>query len=87
MAADPITAADVRAAAQDVYDRLKHEMAAQARNTLLNDLSLSLNDLAAKLGEMELHDDTGDRFDAGYMVALAEIRAWMNEQARTEGEA
>lgn len=80
MAADPITAADVRAAARDVYDCLKHEMAAQARNILLNDL-------AAKLREMELHNDTGDRLDEGYMMAWRDLRDWMNEQAPTEGEA
>lgn len=60
--------------------RLKCEWQAQERNALLNDL-------AAKLGGMELHDVTDYRFDAGYMAAHAEVWRWMNEQAPTEGEA
>jgi hypothetical protein len=80
VAADPITAADVRAAAQDVYDRLKHEMAEQARNTLLNDLARLLN-------AMDLHLPWSAAFVSGYEQAQREVRAWMNEQAPTEGEA
>jgi hypothetical protein len=77
---EPITAADVRAAAQDVYDRLKYEMAAQARAAVLSDLS-------ALLSEMELHDNTGDPYDMGYMGAWKNVRDWMNAQAPTEGAA
>lgn len=78
MAADPISAADVRAAAQDVYDRLKHEMAEQARNTLLNDL-------AARLNSIEPDGDDLSEYAYGFEEACRAIRRWMNEQAPTEG--
>lgn len=33
--------------------------------------------IAAKLREMELTDDTGDQFDAGYMEAVREMQEWL----------
>ena len=30
--------------------------------------------LARKLDEMQLHDDTGDPYDEGYMAAIQELR-------------
>lgn len=34
--------------------------------------------LSAKLDAMQLHDDTGDPHDEGYMAAVAELREWMH---------
>lgn len=39
---------------------------------------LGLRDL---LNEMQLHDDTGDRHDAGYMSAVNEVREWLKRNA------
>lgn len=33
--------------------------------------------LGAKLDSMELHDDTGDSHDEGYMDAIHELRDWL----------
>jgi hypothetical protein len=35
--------------------------------------------LGAKLDDMELHDDTGDPRDEGYMAAITEIREWLSQ--------
>lgn len=33
--------------------------------------------LSAKLDDMQLHDDTGDPRDEGYMAAVDELRRWL----------
>lgn len=33
--------------------------------------------LSAKLKDMQLHDDTGDPHDEGYMAAVNELREWL----------
>jgi hypothetical protein len=38
--------------------------------------------LTAKLDDMTLHDETGDRRGEGYMTAVRELRAWIAERAR-----
>lgn len=37
----------------------------------------SVRALRAKLSEMTLHDDTGDRLDVGYMQAVDELKQWL----------
>lgn len=40
-----------------------------------------VRDLATKLEEMELHDDTGDPYDMGYMRAVREMQAALKGQS------
>jgi hypothetical protein len=37
--------------------------------------------IAAKLSDMELHDDLPDSFDQGYMAAVNELKDWLDQGA------